>query len=175
MQPVSDRYRRLDEKPYESFYLYVETIINHPVERVWSHALNIGEWMSAHRLETIAGEPGQVGHFERVYPTGLGSDVPQPHYHLYGIAAIIAPKLIALEVFPEKGGSYGKTRQKLSFDTILLTDLGGKTHVAFHMVDVHPGKVEADFAARRGAELEGVRRMLEQYFSNLRALVDAQG
>jgi hypothetical protein len=165
-------YERLDQKPYDSFYLYVETVIDQAVERVWPRALEIGRWMSAHRLETVSGQPTEVGHFERVYPRNLGPEVPEPHYHLYGIAHLIPFKLIVLEVFPEKGGSYGKTRAKLSFDSVLFTDLGGKTLVGFHMVDVHLEKRDAGFHAQRAQELNAVRTLLESYFDNLRRLLE---
>jgi hypothetical protein len=166
-----DGYRNLDDKPYESLYLHAETIIEHPVQKVWPHVLNIGGWMSAHSLETLAGEPGTVGYFEKVLPRNLGAEVPLPHYHLYGIAEIIPFKLVALEVMPEKGGSYGKTRQYTSFDSILLADFGKSTHLTFLMVDVYAGKGEPDFCARRKQELKQARVLLEQYFENLKQLV----
>jgi hypothetical protein len=169
---VTDGYRSLVEKPYESVYLHADTIIDHPVEKVWPQVLNIGGWMSAHGLETVAGEPGKVGHFEKVVPRQLGPDVPLPHYHLYGVAEIIPYKLVVLEVLPEKGGSYGKTRQTMSFDSILLTDLGDKTALVFLMIDVHAGRGEADFLARRKRELKEARGLLEQYFENLQRLVE---
>lgn len=169
---MADGYQSLDEKPYESIYLHVQTRIEHPVQKVWPHALNIGGWMSAHGLETVDGEPGQVGHFEKVVPRKLGTDVPLPHYHLYGVAEIIPLKLIALEVLPERGGSYGKTRQTMSFDSILLEDLGDATGLTFLMVDVYLGKGEPDFCARRKQELNQARGLLEEYFDNLKRLVE---
>jgi hypothetical protein len=173
MERSKDVYRTLNDKPFESFYLYVETTIDHPVEKVWPHVIDIGSWMSDHRLETIAGEPGKVGHFERVIPHGM-DDAPEPRYHLYGVAEVIPQKLIVLEVFWEKGGSYGKTREKFSFDEIHLTDIGDRTKIFFLMVDQHMGKGEKDFAARRKVELEGgVRAMIERYFENLRRLVES--
>ncbi len=167
-----DVYGSLEQKPFDSFYLLVETTIDHPVARVWPHALNIGGWMSAHRLETIAGQPGQVGHFERVYPRALAEDVPQPHYHLYGIAYLEPMKMIVIEVFHEKGGSYGNTRAKMSFDTLFLTDLGSRTLLGFHMVDLHMGKGDEEWRASRQHELEAVRGMLHGYFDNLRQLIE---
>lgn len=169
---MTTEYRSLDDKPYESHYLYAETIIDHPVEKVWPHALNIGGWMSAHRLETLAGEPGKVGHFERVYPHGLSAETRLPHYHLYGVAEIVPHKYIALEVLPENGGSYGVTREKMSFDGILLTDIGGKTQLVFLMVDVLKGCGTAESRERRRHELEGARKLLNGYFENLKQLVE---
>lgn len=169
---MTDEYRSLADRPYGSLYLYVETIIDHPVEKVWPNALDIGSWMSAHRLETLAGEPCKIGHFERVYPGGLGADVPLPHHHLYGIVAIIPHKLIALEVFPERGGSYGVTKPWMSFDNILLTDLGDRTKVVFLMVDAHLGAHDEEYHRRRQREVEGGRDLLNGYFENLRRLVN---
>lgn len=169
MQPKS--YQSLDQKPYDSHYLLAETVIDHPVKKVWPHALNIGGWMSAHRLETIAGQPGEAGHFERVYPRGLGRDVGFPHYHMYGLAHVIPCKYIALEVFPEKGGSYGNAREYMSFDGILLDDVGGKTKITFLLVDIHLGKGDQAAYERRRKEIEDSRQLLDQYFENLRILV----
>lgn len=172
---MADGYRALDDKPYESVYLHAETVIDHPVQRVWPHVLNIGGWMSAHDLETVAGEPGRVGHFEKVLPRNIGAEVPQPHYHLYGIAEIVPLKLVALEVMPEKGGSYGKTRQSMSFDSILLNDLGARTALTFLMIDVFAGKGEPGFCERRQEELQHARGLLEQYFENLKRRVEQGG
>lgn len=174
MQTNEGKYARLDDKPYESHYLYVETIIDHPVEKVWPHALRIGKWMTAHQMETIAGEAGTIGHFERVFPRGLGAEVPEPHYHLYGIAEIIPLKLIAMEVFPERGGSYGKKRDWVMFDSILFTDLGSRTHIGFLLVDMHLGPDEAkDLQKLQEVEKERalIRQRLGEFFENLRQLV----
>lgn len=165
-------YESLDQKAYESHYLLEETVIDHPVERVWPHALKIGSWMSAHGLETVSGTAGEVGHFERVFPRNLGQDVGLPHHHVYGVAHIIPHKYIALEVFPERGGSYGDTKQWMSFDGILLTDIGGKTKLMFLLVDVHMDKASAEEYARRQTKVEAARTLLEQYFENLKRLVN---
>lgn len=171
---MTNEYRSLADRPYGSLYLYVETIIDHPIEQVWPHALDIGSWMSAHRLETLAGERNKVGHFERVYPRGLGADVPLPHHHLYGIVEIIPHSLIALEVFPERGGSYGVTKPWMSFDNILLTDIGGRTKVVFLMIDAHLGAHDEAYHQRRKQEVEAGRDLINGYFDNLRRLVAAQ-
>lgn len=165
----------LSDTPYESVYMHAETIIDHPVRKIWPHALNIGGWMTAHRLETLTGEPSKVGHFERVFPRNLADNTPKPHYHLYGVAEIIPLKLIALEVLPEDGGSYGNTREWMSFDSLLLTDMGQRTHLAFLMVDVHMGKGGKEFHEQRKNELEtSVREMLDGYFENLKQLIASQ-
>lgn len=167
MDQSTHPYRSLDEKPFESIYMYVDATIDQPVERVWPHALNIGSWMNKHDLVTVAGEPGKIGHFQRVVPRGLAEDVPAPRYHLYGIAEVVPQKLIVLEVLPEKGGSYGKTRPKMTFDSIHLTDLGGRTRIAYVLIEVNLGKGDTDFCARRKAEIEAIRSVIEGFFQNL--------
>jgi hypothetical protein len=112
-----------------------------------------------------------AGHFERVHPRSVGAETPLPHYHLYGIAEIIPFKLIALEVLPEKGGSYGEKREWASFDNIVFTDLGGRTQLTFLMVDVYQGKGDEEFHRRQKAKLDGGRALLQQYFENLKRLV----
>jgi hypothetical protein len=165
-------YEHLDDKPYDSHYLYFETVIDRPVTEIWPHVLNIGSWMSAHDLETLDGESGKVGHFERVHPRDLGSDVPPARYHLYGIAEIVPYKYLALEVMSEKGGSYGNAREWISLDGILFTDLGGRTQIVFLAIDVTPGKGDEEFHKRQQAKLRDGRALLEQYFANLRKLVE---
>jgi hypothetical protein len=167
---VTQVYGALEDKPYESHYLYVDTIIDHPVEKVWPHALDIGRWMTAHRLETLSGEKCRVGHFERVFPRSIGQDVPLPHYHLYGIAKIIPLKYIALEVMPENGGSYGVKKEWMSFDGILFSDIGDRTHVVFLMVDAALGNIDAEYSQRRAKEVEDARAMINGYFENLKQL-----
>jgi uncharacterized protein YndB with AHSA1/START domain len=164
-------YERLDDKPYQSHHLLVETVIAHPVEAVWAQALDISSWMTKHRLETIDGKSGTVGHFERVFPTGVGDDVPEPHYHLYGVAAIVPHKLIMLEVFPEHGGSYGDTMvpaDYVGFDGILFTDLDGKTKVSVVLTEM-----SANDLSGTGTDEEKAGTMTA-YFDNLRSLLDGE-
>ncbi|PZF86639.1 hypothetical protein [Jiangella anatolica] len=165
-------YRRLDDKEFDSHYLYVEREIHHPVKAVWPHVLAIGSWMNAHELRTLDGAPGEVGFFERVLPRDLAPDVPPPHYHLYGIAHVVPYKYVALEVFPERGGSYGKARPKIDLDGIHLVDVGASTKLIFCMIDIQLGEGPPGSYEQRESELDGVRGMLEDYFDTLEALVE---
>lgn len=176
---MANGYKKLADKPYESHYVFAETVIDYPVEKVWPQALNIGGWMSDHRLATVDGTAGQVGHFERVFPRGIGEEVPLPHYHLYGITSVIPLKCISLEVIPERGGSYGNTRARMGFDTILLTDIGGKTRLTFLVIDVNLGRTEPkegeSLPSPAGANDEKLHEMLERYFDNLKQRVGETG
>lgn len=171
------RYRSLADKPYESEYLVHDTVIDCRVTELWPHLLNIGGWMSAHRLETIDGAAGQAGFFERVHPSNIVAGAPEPHYHLYGIAEIVPYKCVALEVFPEAGGSYGNNAEKTSFDTILLTDLGVRTHLTFLMIDVLLSKAAGGtiHTEDKQARKQRLAAVLDGYFDNLRRLVLGDG
>jgi hypothetical protein len=173
---VATVYDNLEQKPYQSHYLHAETTLDHVVAKVWPHALAIGTWMSAHRLETVAGEPARVGHFERVYPRGIESGVGLPHYHVYGIAHIIPYKYIALEVLPEMGGSYGNSREWMSFDGLLLTDLGNRTHITFLLVDVHMGKGDdASYQCKEHELATDGNKLIHKYFDNLKRILSEAG
>jgi hypothetical protein len=168
-------YDRLDRKPFGSHYRYFETTIARSVEDVWPHALNIGSWMTDHRLVPLAGEPGKVGYFEQVFAGGVGKDVPPPHHHFYGIAEVVPLKYIALEVFPEVGGSYGDPQQWIGFDGILLIDVGGSTKVVVLLLVVNPEKPEdkAPQSHETDAREDATAIQLNRYFDNLKRLAEA--
>jgi hypothetical protein len=107
-----------------------------------------------------------------VFPRGLGDEVGLPRYHLYGIADVIPFKYIALEVFPEKGGSYGNPKEWMSFDGVLFIDLLQKTKVVFLMVDVQMGQRDEEERRRRKQELDGGHKLIRGYFDNLTRLVE---
>src|SRR5688572_18261145 len=107
----SGSYRSLAQKPFETHYLHFEATIAAPIANVWEQAVHIGRWMNDHELQTLAGTPGELGHFEKVLPRGLDENTPSPRHHYYGIAYLEPLKCITLEVFPEKGGSYGNPDQ----------------------------------------------------------------
>jgi hypothetical protein len=161
----------LDEKPFESGYLLLETVIDHPVRTVWPQLLDIGSWMNAHELRTLTGRSGEIGHFEQVLPRGLPADVPEPRYHLYGIAEIIPYRMVALEVIPENGGSYGNPRDWMSFDTILLTDLGARTQLSFLMIDVNIGTGTPESRKEQDEKLQLGRELIMPFFDTLKALL----
>jgi len=170
---MTDTYRSLDEKPFEAHYLFEDIVIDAPPEHIWPLALRIGSWMDAHRLETIDGHEGEVGHFERVYPRGLGDETPLPHYHVYGVGFLVPNKYIGLEVMSERGGSYGAEREYISFDGITLADRGdGTTNVSFLMADAQLGS-RAESVDERGALIEGAHAQIRGNLETLKALAEA--
>jgi hypothetical protein len=169
-------YTSLDEKPFASRYMFFHDVIDRPVEDVWSHAIHIGAWMNEHRLVTLAGTEGHQGHFERVYPQNLPPETPEPHYHLYGIAEVVAPHYIVLEVFSERGGSYGDESEKIGVDIIALSQREARsTNVGLFLVDltVAQGNGAQTEAAVADVERETQLR-IPRYFENLRQLANGQ-
>jgi hypothetical protein len=168
-------YRSLGDKPFGSKYFYVDTVLDHPVERIWPHVVNISSWMTDHTLETLNGQTGSEGHFERVWAGDIDRETtPEPHYHYYGVSAVVPHKLLALEVFPEEGGSYGSMKDSVGFDAMLFTDLGdGRTKLSFLMIEVEPPE-EGDKAAQEWQDLhEVLTERISRYFDNLRELVQS--
>jgi hypothetical protein len=168
---------RLADKPFASHYLHVAAVIDAPVSQVWPHVLDIESWLQDHELETINGAPGTVGLVQRVRPRGLSEAIPRPHYHLYGIAHVVPERLIVLEVFAEKGGSYGITHDWAMFDYLIVSDKGDKTEVSFVMLDLTLG--DAGQRARghnplskdKEAESAHTIERLRHNFGNLKRLV----
>ena len=164
-------YAGFDERPFDSHYLYTDTVIDYPIDVVWPRAINIPAWMHDHvRYESVSGSPGEVGNLLRVLLRDPG-ELPPPQYTLTGIAHIIPFKLITFEVFPEKGGSYGGEvfpSDYRGFDTFLFTDLGERTKVAFFVVSTSESKIaipksdEARVAA------------VQKHFDNLRELIASE-
>jgi hypothetical protein len=160
-------YQTLAQKPFETHYLHFEAVIDAPLKKVWEKAVHIGQWMNDHKLETLSGKPGELGHFEKVLPRGM-DNVPMPRHHYYGIALLVPLKCISLEVFPEKGGSYGNPDQWQMFDHVLFNEVGGKTRIVLLMHEVHPGPAGAK--ARALGEEEVMRERLGKYVENLARL-----
>lgn len=61
----------------------------------------------------------------------------------------------------------------MSFDSILLSDLGTRTQVLFLIVDVQMRTGAEEYRERRKAELEGGRELLNGYFQNLKQRVES--
>jgi hypothetical protein len=164
-------FQHLGDKPFTSHHSLFERTFPANVEQVWRQALRIGVWMNDHDLETLSGDAGQPGHFERVVPRNIEHRYPPPRYHYYGVAHLVPQKLIVLEVFPEKGGSYGIPKEYIGVDSILLTPLDDRnTRVAVLLSMITPGPAQASSPSVEDEE-STTRAQIERYFDNLDALV----
>jgi hypothetical protein len=176
---VTDVYTEFDQKPFTADYTYTEQIVDHPVAEVWEHALDIPAWMSAnHEWEPIAGEPGKVGYFWRISPrehyVPADDPLPEPRYHVIGISKVIPHKLIVVELWPEKGGSYGNRfmpEDDAGFGALIFTDLGDKTCITalnIHTAHREPDQPHPDTSISD----EEKAGPFAGHFDNLRKLVD---
>jgi len=177
MSTLAPTYTAVTERPFNTRYTWAEAVIDHPAENVWPYAVDLPLWMPAnHEWEPIAGETGKVGMLYRLWPRKHyvgGDECPPPHYHWVGIAKLIKHKLIGVEVWTEKGGSYGDRFVPPSYrglDNILLTDLGdGRTNVRglfIATMDPEPGQ-ELD---TNDEAVTADNVML--HFDNLRKVID---
>jgi hypothetical protein len=147
-------YTSLGEKPFDSHYDWREIDIAAPVSTVFARARHISEWMNAHEIVSIHGIPGEAGHFGRVFPRNLSPGTPEPRHHLFGIAYLVPDRFIGIEVFNERGGSYGKTNGWLALDGIIFTSLDSRrTRVAFLITDLHEGAPSTNESEARAAEM----------------------
>lgn len=169
---MTNRYSRFSERPYETTYVCFDTLVEADVQHVWSCAIDIESWMSEYTLETLDGQRGRVGYFQRVYPPVLAT-MPPPHYHYYGIAEIIPQKLIALETFNEKGGSYGRARDGMHLDLIVFADFGDRTKVTFVFTMIDLGAADPERPSHKPTDTDRARwnARMERYFENLKQLV----
>jgi hypothetical protein len=169
---MSDLYTSLEQKPFLSHYLFVDAVIDHPVQKVWPFALDLPGWMSAHhRWEQIAGEAGEAGVLWRLWPTVeyVGQETPPPNYHLAGIQRLVPHKFIGLEVFMEKGGSYGGMipEDHVGLDNLLFADLGDKTLVTALFIEETKTQLV-------GREDEASVANVANHFENLKKFIDGK-
>lgn len=176
---MTDGYTMLDQKPFTADYTYTEQIVHHPVAKVWEYALDLPAWMSAnHEWVPVSGEPGTVGYFWKISPREhyVPGDQPlaEPRYHVIGISKVIRNKLIIVEIFPEKGGSYGNRfmpEDDRGFGQLILTDLGEKTCITavnIHTASRGPDQPHPDTSISD----EEKAGPFAGHFDNLRKLVD---
>jgi hypothetical protein len=160
-------YKDASERPFHSHHLYLETVVAHPVERVWPAAIDLPAWAANnHRYETIAGNPGELGHLFRLWPLQLNERAPTPRYHLAAVAKVIPLELFCLEVFPEQGGTPYIPADYRGFDNFVFTDLGDATKITILNIGTSRDVLEV------GASEEQRLAAFQRHFDNLRRLVD---
>ena len=151
-----------------------ETIVEHTVAEVWSHAVNIKSWMNAYQSETVSGEPTHVGEVVKLTNLNAGDKTPEPHHHFYRVLNVIPMKQVAIKAFGAEGGSYG-LKQNNSYDTISVYERGDSTLVSFDMIaELIPGEIMSDseLLEMGRAMSEGVGKNSEVFWDNLKLLVE---
>jgi hypothetical protein len=180
MSTLAFSYETVDERPFDTHYVWADADFDHPIETVWEQALDIPSWMGAnHEWEPITGEPGKAGMLYRLWPrkhylveSGVEGECPPPHYHFVGIAKVIRHKLLGVEVWPEKGGSYGGLVEAAhkGLDSLVFTDLGnGRTNVKGLFIAVEERKPDQHIDT---SEEENIAANVMLHFDNLRKVIE---
>jgi hypothetical protein len=179
MSRLAVSFETVDQRPFGTHYVWADADIDHPVEKVWEYAVDLPSWMGAnHEWEPVAGETGKPGMLWRIWPrrhyvveSGLEEECPPPRFHWVGIAKVIRHKLIGVEVWSEKGGSYGAALDPShnGLDSLVLTDLGGRTNIKGLFIAVEDPKPDQHIDT---SEEENIAANVMLHFDNLRKLID---
>jgi hypothetical protein len=179
MSTLAPTYTSVDERPFHTHYVWAEAVLDHPIEKVWEYALDLPLWMGAnHEWEPLAGETGKAGMLWRIWPRrhyvaekGMDPDnLAPPRYHFVGIGKVIRHKLIGVEVWPERGGSYGAAidPSHRGLDSVLFTDLGERTNVRALFIAVEDPKPDQRVDT---SEEEQVAANVMLHFENLQKVL----
>lgn len=144
----------------------IEVTIDRPVAEVWEKYLDIASWVTSHRIEDAAGEPGSVGSITRVYfdeKIAAEIDMPHPRYHYCKIIKLEPLKHYLLKTYSEKGGSYGS--RITAFDNAKFEEINGKTHIIF---TIFAEIISEEFA--KNPELKSLETSREGMMENLNNL-----
>jgi uncharacterized protein YndB with AHSA1/START domain len=157
----------------------IELVINAPVSKVWEQFLDIGSWVTSHKIEEVGELRREVGAVTRVSPSQkavdeLGSEgaaIPLPHHHYCRIIDLVPEQQYVLKTYAEQGGSYG-LEEFLAFDVSRFYAIDGGTRATFtlfaHMkgefVTSDPGAMDLCMRTSRAGmvgNLENLKRIVE--------------
>jgi hypothetical protein len=180
LSTLESSYQSVDQRPFDTHYVWADADYDHPIEKVWEHAVDIPSWMGAnHEWEPLAGETGKAGMLYRLWPrrhylveSGVEGECPPPHYHFVGIAKVIRHKLLGIEVWPEEGGSYGGLviPSHKGLDSLVFTDLGGgRTNLKGLFIAVEDRKPDQQIDT---SEEENIAANVMLHFDNLRKVIE---
>jgi hypothetical protein len=146
----------------------MEVFIDRPIGQVWKQFLDLGSWITSHRIEEISAAKRTLGAITRVsYTRAKELGQPLPHYHYCKIIKLVPEQRYVLKAYSEKGGSYGM--QYTGFDDARFVAKDGGTLLTFSFYDEF--RVEGiDVAKSMDASDEGMRKDL----NNLKRIVEGQ-
>lgn len=153
---------------------YDEIIIDRPPEDVWPILVDMESWIVTHKIEYIAGKPGQEGALTRYTPKAyLGipeSERPIRSHHFGKILRYIKNENILHSGFSYNEGSYGgKAVFKFYLDYRLRKLDGDRTLVVFNGLGFYGNQTSQEEADLSG---ENSARTMRQNLQNLKALVE---
>jgi hypothetical protein len=155
----------------------IEVVIDRPVGEVWEQFLDIGSWVTSHRIEEIT-EPRRVlGAITRVSPSeeamravtsGTGEGLPPAHHHYCKIIKLVPEEQYVLKTYSEEGGSYGM--DIVAYDDARFFPENGKTCAVFNLFAEFRGDVVAKDPG--AISLEGSRQGMIANLENLKRIVE---
>ncbi len=157
----------------------VEVVIDRPVSEVWEQFLDVGSWVTSHKIQEVGEARRTLGAITRVSPSeeamravtsGTGEGLPPAHHHYCKIVQFVPEQQYVLKTYSEKGGSYGL--ELTAFDDTRFADLGGKTKVTFNLFCEMKGDLVAKDPS--AMSLEGSRLGMVENLGNLKRLVESR-
>jgi hypothetical protein len=170
-----------DEDPAVATGIYkVDLVIDRPVSEVWEQFLDIGSWVTSHRIEEV-GEPRRtLGAITRVSPRqevvenieGDGPAIPLPHHHYCKIIKFVPEQQYVLKTYSEQGGSYGMD-QFVAFDDSRFYTEDGRTRATFTLFAHMKGQLIAADPEAFARSMEGSRAGMVGNLENLKRIVES--
>jgi hypothetical protein len=162
-----------DRSIYNAQY-EVAVIIDRPVRDVWNQFLDIGSWVTSHKIEEVQGQRGTVGGITRVSShLAKDSGYPPPHYHFCKIVKVVPEEQYVLKTYSERGGSYGM--QMTGFDDSRFTALSERTtRLTFNLMIEFKCDKAAEEPASMDALMEGSRQGMIENYLNLKRIVESE-
>jgi len=131
-----------DERPFvRNGHLELEVFIDRSVDKVWKRFIDMGSWVTSHRIEQIHGEPGAVGSIIRAsFNRASELAMPLPHHHYCKIIKLSWEQQYLFKTYSESsGGSYGLAIT--GFDDTRFHSEDQGTRVTFNFYGEYAGEV----------------------------------
>src|SRR4051812_21858812 len=156
----------------------IELVIDAPLADVWGQFLDIGSWVTSHKIEEVGELRRTLGAVTRVSPKeetveDLGADgpaIPLPHYHYCRIIKFLPEQQYVLKTYAETGGSYG-LEEFLAFDDSRFYAVDGKTTATFTLYAHMKGALVANDADAMDRSMQTSRAGMVSNLENLKRIV----
>jgi hypothetical protein len=172
----------LDEDPAVANGVYeIEIVIDAPVAHVWEQFLDVGSWVTSHRIEEVGDLRRTLGAITRVSPRedvvknveAQGPAIPLPHHHYCKIIKFVPEEQYSLKTYAEKGGSYG-LEEFLAFDDSRFVAIDGKTKLTFTLFSHVKGDLVAHDSETMTRSMDGSRAGMVANLENLQRIVQSK-
>ena len=160
----------------------VEIVIDRPVSEVWNQFVNVGSWVTSHKIEEVGDVRRTLGAITRVSPSDAalenvqGSDgpvIPPPHYHYCKVIEFVPEQRYVLKTYAEKGGSYGMEGFSAFDDSRFYPLDGGRTRATFTLYSHMKGDLIARDPEAFARSMEGSEAGMVGNLENLKRIVES--